>query len=123
MASKEEIAEAIRAQFANIKERGRVLAQALKARADIAATRRRLRGAFADLGEEVYGRMTADEKGPWSKDAELADHRTRIEGVKAELRQRERALQEIMEGGGEEEEEEDIEETEEEKAGSEAAVE
>ena len=120
MASKEEITEAIRAQFASVRERGRVLARALKARADIAATRRRLRGALADLGEEVYGRMAADEKGPWSKDAELADHRTRIEGVKAELRQRERALQEIMEGRGEEEE---VEEAEEEEADSAAAAE
>jgi hypothetical protein len=104
MASKEEIAEAIRIQFANVKERGRVLAQALKARADIAATRRRLRSAFADLGEEIYARMTAGEKGPWSEDVELEDFRTRIEGVKAELRQRERALQEIMAGPDEEEE-------------------
>lgn len=122
MTSKEEITEAIRAQFASVKERGRVLAQALKARADIAATRRRLRGAFADLGEEVYGRMVADEQGPWSEDVELTDHQTRIEGVKAELRQRERTLQGIM-AGGEEEEEEESEEAEEEKAGSEAAAE
>ena len=120
MTSKEEITEAIRAQFASVKERGRVLAQALKARADIAATRRRLRGAFADLGEEVYGRMAADEQGPWSEDVELTDHQMRIEGVKAELRQRERALQSIMAG---EEEEEESEEAEKEKADSEAAAE
>ena len=41
MRTKEEITQTIKEQFVNVRERGRVLAQALKARADIAATRRR----------------------------------------------------------------------------------
>lgn len=94
MASKEEITETIKAQFANVKDRGKMLAQALKARADIAATRRRLRTAFADLGEETYGRMTA---GSWEEDDELSTYKIRIEGVKAELKQQEKALKNIVE--------------------------
>ena len=54
MRTKEEITQTIKEQFVNVRERGRVLAQALKARADIAATRRRMRSTFADLGEAVY---------------------------------------------------------------------
>jgi len=97
MNSKEEITEAIKAQFANVRERGRVLAQALKMRADIAATRRRMRLAYADLGEEVFKRMKSGSAGSWADDPVLADHRTRIEGVQAELRQRERALATLVE--------------------------
>ena len=51
MRPKQELTQAIRTQFVNVRERGRILAQALKVRADIAATRRRLRLTFADLGE------------------------------------------------------------------------
>ena len=53
MRTKEELTQAIRTQFVNVRERGRMLAQALKVRTDIAATRRRLRSTFADLGETV----------------------------------------------------------------------
>ena len=94
MASKEEITETIRTQFAHVKERGRVLARALRVRADIAATRRRLRTAFAELGEEVYERMLSGE---WKDDPELETYKARIEGVKAELKQREKSLKEIIE--------------------------
>jgi hypothetical protein len=97
MVSKQEIAQTIKEQFANVKERGRVLAQALKARADIAATRRRLRATFADLGEAAYEKMAAGKAGDLSNDAEMADFRARVEGLKAELKQREKALKEIME--------------------------
>jgi hypothetical protein len=97
MASKEEITETLKAQFASIKERGKVLAQALKARTDIAATRRRMRAVFADLGEEVYGRMAADQEGAWSDDAFDA-YKARIEGLQAELNQQELVLQEVMAG-------------------------
>ena len=99
MASKEEITGMIKAQFANMKVRGRVLGQALKARADIAATRRRLRTAFADLGEKTYGRMAA---GGWKEDAELSTYKVRIEGIKAELQQQETALKEIVAEKGKE---------------------
>ena len=97
MRSKEEITDAIKTQFSNVRERGKVLAQALKARADIAATRRRLRSTFADLGETVYSRI---DSGEFGQDASLADFKLRIEGLKAELRQREEALKVIV-GGNE----------------------
>tara|TARA_B100000530_G_C15665817_1_gene372225 strand:- start:127 stop:453 length:327 start_codon:yes stop_codon:yes gene_type:complete len=94
MRTKEEITETIRTQFVNVRERGRILAQALKARADIAATRRRLRSTYADLGESVYANLNAGE----AMDATegLDDFKLRIEGLKAELRQREEALKEII---------------------------
>jgi hypothetical protein len=95
MRSKEEITDTIKAQFSNIRERGKVLAQALKARADIAATRRRLRSTFADLGEAVYARI---DRGEWAQDGSLDDFKLRIEGLKAELRQREEALKQIVAG-------------------------
>ena len=107
MRTKEEITKTIRTQFVNVRERGRILAQALKARADIAATRRRLRSTFADLGEAVYAKLDAGEAVDLADN--LSDFKLRIEGLKAELRQREEALKVIMEG--EEEETEETEET------------
>ena len=99
MRTKEEITQTIKEQFVNVRERGRVLAQALKARADIAAIRRRMRSTFADLGGAVYARLDAGE----SVDLEgIGDYKLRIEGLKAELRQREDSLKQIMEGGREE---------------------
>ena len=83
MRTKEEITQTIKEQFVNVRERGRVLAQALKARADIAATRRRMRSTFADLGEAVYARLDAGE----SVDLEgIGDYKLRIEGLKAVAR-------------------------------------
>ena len=102
MASRDEITETIKARFAHVKERGRILARALKVRADIAAVRRRLRAAFAELGEEVYERML---EGTWEGDETLQTYKARIEGVKAELRQREEALRKILEEKGKENEE------------------
>lgn len=96
MRTKEEITQTIRTQFVNVRERGRVLAHALKARADIAATRRRLRSTFADLGEVVYTRLDAGETVDLVED--LGDYKLRIEGLKAELRQREEALKKIIAG-------------------------
>ncbi|MEW6749788.1 MAG: hypothetical protein AB1505_02275 [Candidatus Latescibacterota bacterium] len=114
MARKEEIAETIRERFETVKERGKILAQALKARADIAATRRRLRNAYADLGEEVYQRMASGQGGTWTSDPDVTDFRRRIDGVRAELRQRERTLEEIMaqrasRGGGDQTGAEEVE--------------
>ena len=102
MRTKEEITQTIKEQFVNVRERGRMLAQGLKGRADIAATRRRLRSTFADLGEAVYARLDAGETVNLVGD--LGDFKLRIEGLKAELRQREGALKEIMAGSKEEEE-------------------
>ena len=103
MRTKEEITETIKTQFANVRERGRVLARALKVRADIAATRRRLRATFADLGVAVYEKLDAET----TVDLEqgLEDFKLRIEGLKAELRQHEETLKDIMEGDAEDEDE------------------
>ena len=104
MRTKEEITQAIKTQFINVRERGRILALALKARADIAATRRRLRSTFADLGEATYERLEEGKTVDWGEN--MGDYKLRIEGLQAELRQREDALKKIVEGGKEEEEEE-----------------
>ena len=101
MRTKEELTQAIRTQFVNVRERGRMLAQALKVRADIAATRRRLRSTFADLGETVYTKLSAGEAVDLAEN--LSEFKLRIEGLKAELRQREEALKVIMDGEAEEE--------------------
>ena len=99
MRTKEEITQTIKEQFVNVRERGRVLAQALKVRADIAAIRRRLRSTFADLGEAIYMQLDVGE--PVNLEG-LGDYKLRIEGLKAELRQREESLKRIMEGNKEE---------------------
>ncbi len=104
MTTKQEITKTIKAQFANIKTQSRVLARALKARADIAAVRHRLRRTFADLGEQVYEQIESGKSKGLSGDTELAAFKTRIDGLKAELRQREDALKKILEAEKEEEE-------------------
>ena len=96
---KQEITDTIKARFASVRDRGKVLAQALKVRADMAAVRRRLRMTFAELGESVYGKMVAGQAKGWGDAPELVGFRTRVEGLKAELEQRERELTEIMQGG------------------------
>ena len=95
MTSKKEISETIRSHFASVGERARVLGRALKVRADIAASRRRLRSALADLGEEVYERLVAGA-GISAADDVLQEHRVRVDGIKAEVRQRERALAQVL---------------------------
>jgi hypothetical protein len=99
MVTKDEIAEQLKARFSSVRERAGVLAQALRERAEIAAARRRLRSACADLGEEVYKRMSAKTGAAVEVDAALEEFRARIDGVHAELRQRERALAAILDGG------------------------
>lgn len=96
MSTKKPIAEVLRARLAGVAERGRVLGQALKVRADMAATRRRLRLTFSELGEEAYARL-AD--GRLEEDARFAALRQRIDGLKAEVRLREDELRGIMQGG------------------------
>ncbi len=96
MRSKEKIIDAIKTQCANVRARGQIAVQALKVRAEIAATRSRLRSAFADLGESVYAKLSAGEAVDFAGD--LGDFKLRIEGLKAEIRQREKALRKIVEG-------------------------
>ena len=96
MATKKQIADALRSRFADVAERGRVLGHALKIRADIAVTRRRLRSTLADLGESVYGRMEAGEAGFLGDDSLLVSFQERITGLKAELKFQETELQQAM---------------------------
>ena len=96
MATKTQIAEALKERFVNVAERGRVLGHALKVRADMAVTRRRLRSTFADLGEKIYTRMEAGQAEALSKDALLVSFQERINGLKAELWIQGAQLQEIM---------------------------
>ena len=94
--AKKQITETLKERLAGMAERGRVLGQALKVRADLAATRRRLRTTFAELGEEVYGRL---KDGEISADSTLGTLRERIDGFKAEVRMKEDELREIMQNG------------------------
>ena len=48
------------------------------------------------LGEEVYGKMSGGLGAGWAADPDLGDYQRRIDGVQAELRQLERALEEAM---------------------------
>jgi hypothetical protein len=91
-----DITGSIRARFADVRKRGKVFAQGLGVRADIAVVRRRLRRAFAELGEYVYGEMAAGRVKGWEDTPGLAAFRIRIEGLKVEMHQREEKLIEIM---------------------------
>jgi hypothetical protein len=93
---KTQIAEALRERFADVAGRGRIIGQALKVRADLAATRRRLRTTFAELGEEVYRRIKDQQL---EADGALGTLEGRIDGYKAEVRSREQELSDIMRNG------------------------
>jgi len=97
--NRQEITDTIKARFTSVRERGKVLAQALKVRAEIAAVRRRLRMTFAELGEEVYGKMVAGQAKGWGDAPGLVEFKVRVEGIKVEIGQLEKKLAQIMEGG------------------------
>ena len=67
----------------------------MKVRADLAAGRRRLRAAYAQLGEEAYVQL---RDGGMEADATMTTFRGRIDDIKAEVRTREAELKEIMTG-------------------------
>ena len=100
MATRKQIAESLRVRFADVAERGRVLGQALKMRADMAVTRRRLRSTMADLGEKIYLRMDSGEAEDLCQDPLLVSYQERICGLKAELRIQETELREVMHPAG-----------------------
>ena len=93
---KTQIAETLKGRLAEVAQRGRVIGQALKVRADLAATRRRQRATFAELGEEVYRRIKDQQL---NADGPLAALEDRIDNYKAEVRAREQELREIMRNG------------------------
>ena len=96
MPTKKQIADALRGHLADVAERGRFLGQALKVRANMAATRRRLRTTYAELGEETYGRIA---EGQLEGDHRLLSLKERIDGLRAEVRLRETELRDIMHAG------------------------
>ena len=96
MSTKKRVVELVRDRLADVAVRGRVLGQALKVRADMAATRRRLRSTFSELGEDVYTRMKA---GDAVADGQLGELRERIDGLKHEVKSLEAELRQIMQGG------------------------
>lgn len=100
MATRTQIAETLRERFAGVAERGRVLGEALKMRADMAVTRRRLRTTMADLGEKIFLRMESGEAEELCQDPLLVSYQERICGLKAELRIQESELREVMHSPG-----------------------
>ena len=99
MATKTQIADMLRGRLADVAERGRVLGQALGVRADMAATRRRLRAALADLGEEVHTRLRAGQEQGLAAEDKVRDLQDQVDGLKAELRLQETELRRIMQEG------------------------
>lgn len=96
MPTKKQIADNLRGRLAEVAERGKVIGQALGARADMAATRRRLRATYAELGEEMHRRLQAGE---FEGDHQLLTLKERIDGLKAEARTHEGQLRDIMQSG------------------------
>ena len=99
MATKKQIADMLKGRLADVAERGRVLGQALGVRADMAATRRRLRAALADLGEEVHTRLRAGQVAELAGDEKVKAMQDQVDGLKAELRLQEMELRRVMQEG------------------------
>ena len=96
MSTKKQIADVLRTGLTDFAERGKVLGQALKVRADMAAARRRLRVAYAELGEVVYTRL---DNGDMAGDVAMNSLKDRIDGSRAEVRRSEQELKRIMRTG------------------------
>ncbi|MBT3346254.1 MAG: hypothetical protein HN712_16770 [Gemmatimonadetes bacterium] len=96
MPTKKQIADGLRERLADVAERGKVIGHALGVRADMAATRRRLRATYAELGEEMYRRLQAGE---FEGDHQLLTLKERLDGLKAEARMHEGQLRDIMQAG------------------------
>ena len=95
MPTKKQLADGLRGRLAGVAERGRVVGRVLRARAEVAAARRRLRAAFRDLGEEVYGRL---REGALEGDHRLLVLKERIDGLHGEVRLREEELRDAIHG-------------------------
>ena len=95
MPAKKQLAESLRGGLVGVAERGRVLGRVLRARADVAAARRRLRVAFRELGEESYRRL---REGQLEGDHGLLVLKERIDGLRGEVQLREEELREAMQG-------------------------
>tara|TARA_B100000686_G_scaffold191577_1_gene198225 strand:- start:281 stop:595 length:315 start_codon:yes stop_codon:yes gene_type:complete len=93
MGTKKQLTDSLKERLVDVAERGKVIGQALKVRADMAATRRRLRATYAELGEEVYGRLKAGEL---DGDVSLVTLQQQIDNFKADVREKEEELRQIM---------------------------
>jgi hypothetical protein len=93
MGTKKQLTDSLKERLADVAERGKVIGQALKVRADMAATRRSLRATYAELGEEVYGRL---KNGELDGDVSLVMLQQQIDRFKADVREKEEELRRIM---------------------------
>ena len=93
MGTKKQLTDSLKERWADVAGRGKVIGQALKVRADMAATRRRLRSTYAELGEQVYERL---KSGELDGDVALVSMQQRIDRFKAEVREKEEELRQIM---------------------------
>ena len=59
MGTKKQLTDSLKERLVDVAERGKVIGQALKVRADMAATRRSLRATYAELGERCTGASRA----------------------------------------------------------------
>lgn len=96
MPTTKQIADSFRERLADVAERGKVIGQALGVRADMAATRRRLRNTYAELGEQMYQRL---QSGECEGDHQLLSLKERIDGLKAEAGTHEGRLRDLMQSG------------------------
>ena len=96
MSTTKKIADTLKQHLADVADRGKLFGQAFKVRADMAAIRRRLRTTYAELGEEVYRRL---RDGELDGDHQLLTIKERVDGLKAEIRQRESELHDIVSTG------------------------
>ena len=90
---KKPLADGLRDRLAGVAERGRVIGQVLRARADVAASRRQLRASLRELGEEVYGRLS---EGALEGDHRLLILKERIDGLHDEVSRREEELRQAL---------------------------
>jgi hypothetical protein len=94
--SKRGITGNMRARLAEVGKRGKVFALRVGVRANILVGRRRLRRAFSELGENMYGEMVAGRAKGWEDAPGMSNFKIRIEGLKVEIHQQEEKLTEIM---------------------------
>jgi chromosome segregation ATPase len=99
MAIRSNLTDKLKKSLSGVAERSRVLGQALKVRADMAATRRRLRASYAAMGEELYTRLQADNTDSVHIDSHFTDLAECIDTLKAELKELEEELRLLMQTG------------------------
>jgi hypothetical protein len=99
MASRQEITDSLRAGLNTVRARGQHVARVLRARTDVAVTRRRLHKAQAELGLVAFTALEAGQ-GLSPDDASVEPLLIRLRGLNVELSQAELALQQLLDGDG-----------------------